>query len=88
MINLKQITLNVIEYSAKFEEVRLRCSEFHSDDQFVVCTRFVNCLRFDIQTMVKLHVPHTVDDAYQKSLKVEKFLLFCTHKSIIVHVIK
>ena len=28
MINLKQMTLSVAEYSAKFEEARLRCSEF------------------------------------------------------------
>ena len=32
MINLKQMTLSVVEYSAKFEEVRLRCSEFHAED--------------------------------------------------------
>ena len=64
MINLKQMTLSAVEYSAKFEEVRLRCSEFHSEDQFVVCTRFVNGLRFDIQRMVRLHAPHTVEDAY------------------------
>ena len=73
MINLKQMTLSVAEYSAKFEEVRLRCSEFHAEDQFVVYTRFVNDLRFDIQRMVKLHAPHTVEDAYQKALEVEKF---------------
>ena len=30
-------------------------------------------LRFDIQKMVKLHAPHTVEDAYKKALKVEKF---------------
>ena len=64
MINLKQVTLSVAEYSAKFEEARLRCSEFHAEDQFVVCTRFVNGLRFDIQRMVKLHPLHIVDDAY------------------------
>ena len=73
MINLKQMTLSVAEYSVKFEEVRLRCSEFHAEDQFVVCTRFVNGLRFDIQRMVRLHAPHTVEDAYQKALEVEKF---------------
>ena len=71
MINLKQMTLSVAEYSAKFEEVRLRCSEFHAEDQFAVCTRFVNGLRFDIQRMVRLHAPHTVEDAYQKALEVE-----------------
>ena len=48
MINLKQMTLSVVEYSAKFEEARLRCSEFHIEDQFAVCTRFVNGLRFNI----------------------------------------
>ena len=48
MINLKQITLSVVEYSVKFEEARLRCSEFHAEDQFFVCTRFVNGLWFDI----------------------------------------
>ena len=37
MINLKQMTLNVAEYSTKFEEARLRCSEFHAKDQFSVC---------------------------------------------------
>ena len=73
MINLKQMTLSVAEYSTKFEEARLRCSEFHVDDQFSICTRFVNGLRFDIQRMVKLHAPHTVDDACQKVLEVEKF---------------
>ena len=31
MINLKQMTLSVAEYSAKFEEDRLRCSQFHAD---------------------------------------------------------
>ena len=67
------MTLRVVEYSAKFEEPKLRCSEFHAEDQFVVCTRFINGLRFDIQMMVKLHAPHTVDDAYKKALKVEKF---------------
>ena len=67
MINLKQITLTVAKYSAKFEEARLRCSEFHAENQFVVCTRFVNGLRFDIQRMVKLHAPHSIDDAYPKS---------------------
>ena len=48
MINLKQMTLSVVEYSAKFGEARLRCSEFHVEDQFAVCTRFVNGLRFNI----------------------------------------
>ena len=73
MINLKQMTLSVAEYSANFEEARLRCSQFHVEDQFVVCTRFVNGLRFDIQRMVKLYAPHIVDDAYQKALEVKKF---------------
>ena len=49
MNNLKQIALSVAKYSAKFKEARLRCSEFHAEDQFVVCTCFVNGLRFDIQ---------------------------------------
>ena len=73
MINLKQMTLSVVEYSAKFEEARLRCSEFHAEDQFAVCTHCVNGLKFGIQRMVKLHAPHTVEDAYQKALEVEKF---------------
>ena len=73
MINLKQITLSVAEYSTKFEEARLRCSEFYAEDQFAVYTRFVNGLQFDIQRMVRLHAPHTVEDAYQKALEVEKF---------------
>ena len=71
MINLKQ--MSVAEYSAKFEEVRHMCSEFHAEDQFVICTCFVNGLKLDIQKMVKLHAPHTVEDAYQKALEVEKF---------------
>ena len=73
MINLKQMTLSVVDYYAKFEEARLRCSEFHAEDQFNVCTRFVNGLMFDIQRLVKLHAPHTVDDAYKKALEVKKF---------------
>ena len=73
MINLKQITLSVAEYFAEFEEARLRYSKFYAKDQFVVCTRFVNGLIFDIQMMVKLHAPHTVEDTYQKALKFEKF---------------
>ena len=48
MINLKQMTLSVAKYSSKFEKARLRCSEFHAEDQFAVYTRFVNSLRFDI----------------------------------------
>ena len=44
MINLKQMTLSVGKYSAKFEEARLRCSEFHAEDQFSICTHFVNGL--------------------------------------------
>ena len=73
VINLKQMTLSVVEYSAKFEEPKLRCSEFYVEDQFVVYTHFVNGLRFDIQRMVKLHAPHTIEDAYQKALEVKKF---------------
>ena len=73
MIIIKQMTLSVTEFFAKFKEARLKCSEFHAKDQFVVCTRFVNGLRFDIQRMVKLHVPHIVENAYQKSLEIEKF---------------
>ena len=73
MINLKQMTLSVAEYFAKFEEARLRCSQFHAEDQFAICTCFVNGLRFDIQMMVKLHAPHTIEDAYKKSLEVKKF---------------
>ena len=73
MINIKQITLSVAEYSAKFEEARLRCNEFHVKDQFAVYISFVNGLKFDIQRMVKLHAPHTVEDAYKKTLEVEKF---------------
>ena len=73
MIHLKQMTLSVAEYSAKFEEARLRCSEFHAKNQFAVCTRFVNGLRFNIQRMVRLHAPHTIEDAYQKAIEVEKF---------------
>ena len=69
MINLKQMTLSVAECSTKFEEARLRCSEFHAEDQFAVCTHFVNSLRFDFQRMVRLHAPHTVEDAYQKSFR-------------------
>ena len=73
MINKKQMTLSVAEYSAKFEEARLKCSEFHVEGQFSACTHFVNGLRFNIQKMVKLHAPHTVDDAYiKKASKVEK----------------
>ena len=53
MIILKQMTLSVAEYSVKFEEARLRCSEFLADDQFCICTCFVNGLRFDVQRMVK-----------------------------------
>ena len=68
MINLKQMTLSVTEYSAKFEEARLRCSEFHAEDHFAVCTRFFTGPRLDIQKMVKLHAPHIVEDAYQKAL--------------------
>ena len=68
MINLKQMTLSVAKYSTIFEEARFRCSEFHAENQFAVCTRFVNGLRFDIKRMVKLHAPHTVEDAYQKAL--------------------
>ena len=48
MINIKQMTLSVVKYYAKFEEARLRCCEFHVEDQFVVYTRFVNGLMFDI----------------------------------------
>ena len=48
MINLKQMTLNVAEYFAKFEKARHMCSEFHVEDQFAVCTCFANGLRFDI----------------------------------------
>ena len=73
MINLKQMILSVVEYSVKFEEARFRCSEFHAEDQFSICTCFVNALRFDIPRMVKLHAPHTIDDAYKKALEVEKF---------------
>ena len=73
IINLKQMTLSVTEYSTKFEEARLRCSEFHAKDQFAVCIRFVNGLRFNIQRMVKLHARHIIEDAYQKALEVEKF---------------
>ena len=73
MINLKQMTLIIDKYSTKFGEARIRCSEFHVEDQFAVCTRFVNGLRFDIQRMVRLHAPHTVEDACPKSLEVEKF---------------
>ena len=67
------MTLSVAEYSAKFEKARLRYSEFHVENQFVVCTRFINGFRFDIQRMVKLHVPRTIDDVYQKALEVDKF---------------
>ena len=73
MINLKQMTLSVAKYSAKFEEARLRCSEFLAEDQFSICTRFFSGLRFDIQMMVKFHAAHTIEDAYQKALEVEKF---------------
>ena len=64
MINLKQMTLSVAEYFAKLEEARIRCRGFHTEDQFVIYTHFVNGLRFDIQRMVKLHAPHIVEDAY------------------------
>ena len=67
MINLKQMTLSVAKYSAKFEEARLRCSKSHVEDPFSVCIHFVNGLSFDIQKMVKLHAPHTVENAYQKA---------------------
>ena len=73
MINLKQMTLSVVEYSTKFEEARLKCSEFHAEDQFAIYTHFVNGLSFDIQRMVKLHAPHTIEDACEKALEVEKF---------------
>ena len=71
IINLKQMTLSVPEYSAKFEEALLRCSEFHAEDQFSIYTHFVNCLRFDVQRIVKLHAPSIIEDAYQKALEVK-----------------
>ena len=52
MINLKQMTLSVAEYSTKFEEARLMCSQFYAEDQFAICTRFVNGLMFDIQRIL------------------------------------
>ena len=73
MINLKQMNLSEAEYYAKFEETRLRCSEFHVEDQFSICTCFVNGLRFDVQRIVKLHAPRTIEDAYQKALEDEKY---------------
>ena len=72
-MNLKQMTLNVVEYFAKFEEARLRFSEFHAEDQSIFCTHSINGLKFDIQRMVKLHAPHTIENAYKKALEVEKF---------------
>ena len=60
------------DWVGKGSHTRLICSEFHVEDQFVVCTRFVNGLRFDIQRMVKLHAPHTIEDAYKKDLEVKK----------------
>ena len=41
MINLKQMTLSVAEYSTKLEEVKLRCSEFHVEDQFATTLIFL-----------------------------------------------
>ena len=41
MINLKQMTLSVAKYSTKLEEVRLRCSEFHVEDQFATTLIFL-----------------------------------------------
>ena len=73
IINLKQTTLSAAKYSTKFEEAKLRCSEFYAEDQFVICTRFVNGPRFNVQRMVKLHAPCTIEDAYQNALEVEKF---------------
>ena len=59
MINLKQMTLSVAEYSTKFEEARLRYSQFHAEDQFSICTRFVNGLKFDIQRILNYMI-HTL----------------------------
>ena len=73
MINLKQMTLRIAEYYAKYEKGRLRYSELHAEDQFSIYTHFVNGLKFDIQRMIELHAPHTVEDAYKKFLEVEKF---------------
>ena len=73
MVNLKQMTFSVAEYSTKFEETGLRCSEFRVEDQFAIYIHFVNGLRFVIQKTVKLHVAHCVKDAYKKTLEVKKF---------------
>ena len=58
------MTLSVAEYSAKFEEAKLRCSEFHVEDQFAVCTcllmvsgstfkGWLNCM---FHTLYRMHI--------------------------------
>ena len=68
-INLKQMTLSVVEYSTKFEEAKLRCSEFYFEDQFAIYTHFVNDL-------VTLKIIHALVVYYFLGYNISKISIF------------
>eukprot|EP00253_Pinus_taeda_P004034 PITA_04034 len=73
MQNLRQRALIVKEYTEEFYKVSIRAGEAQDTDEKVA--RYMNGLRMDIQDEISLLSPKTVEEAYQRALKVEEKLM-------------
>ena len=72
VLNLRQNTLTVTEYSSQFESLKLRCEV--DEEQRLLVSRFENDLRADIKRELKLQLPYSLDITYHKNLDYEKYL--------------
>jgi hypothetical protein len=72
MQNLRQRFLVVREYTEEFYKVNIRTS--YTEDSSEKVARYMNGLRLEIQDVLSLLLPNTVEEAYQCALKVEEKL--------------
>jgi len=70
MLDLRQSTSNVYDYVNSFEELTKSCDLL--EDPSITIVRFIRALRTDLKREVILSMPYTLDEAYYKTLEVEK----------------
>jgi len=70
MLDLRQSTSSVSDYINSFEELTQRCNLL--EDASFTIARFIRGLQTDLKREVSLSTPYTLDEAYYKTLEVEK----------------
>jgi uncharacterized protein YjbK len=62
----------VKEYTEEFYRLNITTRQRERDEEKV--SRYINCLRYEIQDEINIMLVRTVDDAYQFSLKAKEKL--------------